>query len=343
VNSRAWRNHRLRNRAWALVAALLSSTECWAMDGQEPAAADPQTTSPTSAASNPGSIDTRSTRRRIPPPRQFSAEELQARGSTLRPGGPNIPPPRQFVTSSNAQQPVFAPVQSQPQDVGPHWGPVSDRPAQPPDVPKTGPGTAEIPAPGEVAGAAANTSGQPWTPQGSSSSPETGVAPASVSLPRVAAEHGADTVGPQAALESPASSNPAEPDRQKAGSPKARLGSATSDSPVDPSVPAASTEATGGAMPVPVQQAIETLAKPPVAEPASASDAIPGLEVQPLPQAEQVNPRASTGGPHPTSTPEDQAPAAKEDKPSQGLDESAAAQQPIQTATGLPPSGGGSM
>ena len=350
--SRAWRNHRLRNRAWALVVALLSSTECWAMDGQDPAAAGPQTTSSTSAASSPGSIDTRSTRPRIPPPRQYSPEELQARGLTLRPGGPKIPLPRQIVTSSNAQQPLFAPVpvQPPPHDAEPLFRPVSDRPAQIPDVPKTGPEAAESPSPGAVAGSrpasittpvssgraaepVANTPDLTQTLQGSSGTPGTEVAPASSTFVEPGIERGAVAVSPQPAEELSTSPKAVETAREENGSPKAESKSQTAESQVDTSAPATGANAKTGAMPVSVQQALETLAKPPVAGPAPTSESAPGLEFQLWPRDEQANAPEAAAGPAPTSAPVNQTPKAVEGAPPAGLAEAVAAQSSVPAAT----------
>ena len=150
MNSRALRNHRLRNRAWALVVALLPATECWATDGQDVPATNPDTSAATSAASSPGTTDARSTRFRIPPPRQFTPEEIQARRSSPRQAGPKIPPPRQLVTAPEAQQPLFAPVSAQHQDAVSLFRPASEVPSRLQDVPKPGPTTGGVSAQANV-------------------------------------------------------------------------------------------------------------------------------------------------------------------------------------------------
>ncbi len=86
-------------------------------------------------------------------------------------------------------------------------------------------------------------------------------------------------------------------------------------------------------MPVSVQQALETLAKPPVAGPAPTSESAPGLEFQLLPRDEQANAPEAAAGPAPTSAPVNQTPKAVEGAPPAGLAEAVAAQSSVPAAT----------
>ncbi|HKM54571.1 MAG TPA: hypothetical protein VJY33_14265, partial [Isosphaeraceae bacterium] len=239
MNSRALRNHRLRNRAWALVAALLPATECWATDGQDVPATNPDTSAATSAASSPGTTDARSTRFRIPPPRRFTPEEIQARLSSPRQAGPKIPPPRQSVTAPEAQQPLFAPVPAQHQEAVSLFRPASEVPGQLQDVPKPGPTTGGASASADVSAPLLRPTSDPVTTstaaepkaasgdlsqslQGSGRTlkPEPTPAPESVAEP--GSDRAAVAVAPPAREEPPAQGL-AEPEGQGKDSPKLEL------------------------------------------------------------------------------------------------------------------------
>ncbi len=86
-------------------------------------------------------------------------------------------------------------------------------------------------------------------------------------------------------------------------------------------------------MPVAVQQALETLAKPPVTGPAPTSESAPSLEFQLLPQDEQANAPGAAAGPAPTSAPVNQTPKAVKGAPPAGLAEAVAAQSSVPAAT----------
>ena len=87
VNGRASSRHWIRNRAWALIAALLLASECLAVADSELTAASP---SQSTVAGTGASISTATTqaptrpvipppRKFIPPPRKFSAAEIKNR------------------------------------------------------------------------------------------------------------------------------------------------------------------------------------------------------------------------------------------------------------------------
>ena len=105
MNSRAMRILRLRNQAWAVVVALLASTESRGMQVQDSPSAGPQTTTYADVTASPASAVSAPGRTRIPPPRQFSPLDLQDKASTSVPPS-KIPPPHRFVTPSIAEQQV---------------------------------------------------------------------------------------------------------------------------------------------------------------------------------------------------------------------------------------------
>jgi hypothetical protein len=108
VNRRAMRKHRLQNRAWALIAALLPATGVWASDGSDASAIKPKLTSATmsSVPSNPGNTDSSSARPKIPLPRRFTFNAIQAQNQVPSQSRPRIPTPRQFA--AQATQPQLA-------------------------------------------------------------------------------------------------------------------------------------------------------------------------------------------------------------------------------------------
>lgn len=257
-------------------------------------------------------MDIRSTRPRIPPPRQYSPEELKSRGSTPRDAGAKIPPPGQIVTSS----------------------PKTDGSPSPGAVAGSRPASITTPvSSGRAAEPVANTPGLTQTLQGSSGTPGTEVAPASSTFVEPGIERGAVAVSPQPAEELSTSPKAVETAREENGSPKAESKSQTAVAQVDPSAPATGANAKTGAMPVSVQQALETLAKPPVTGPAPTSESAPGLEFQLWPRDEQANAPEAAAGPAPTSAPVNQTPKAVEGAPPAGLAEAVAAQSSVPAAT----------
>ena len=298
MNSRALRNHRLRNRAWALVVALLPATECWATDGQDVPATNPDTSAATSAASSPGTTDARSTRFRIPPPRQFTPEEIQARRSSPRQAGPKIPPPRQLVTAPEAQQPLFAPVSAQHQDAVSLFRPASEVPSRLQDVPKPGPTTGGVSAQANVSapllsptsdpvststasepGAASGDLSQSLQGSGRTLKPEPTPAPESVAEP--GSDRAAVAVAPPAREEPPAQGL-AEPKGQGAeSSPAPAPVDPATQKPAAPDQPPAQGSTAGSApMPAALSQALQTLDATPRNSPAETAAAAPPSPAQ---------------------------------------------------------------
>jgi hypothetical protein len=108
VNRRAMRKHRLQNRAWALIAALLLATGAWASEDSDSSAIKPEPTSSTmsSVPSNPGNTDSSSARPKIPLPRRFTFNAIQAQNQVPSQSRPRMPTPRQFA--AQATQPQLA-------------------------------------------------------------------------------------------------------------------------------------------------------------------------------------------------------------------------------------------
>ncbi len=98
MNGRASRRHWIRNRAWAVIAALLPASECLAVSDTDPAPPNSKQ-SDTSESGQSGSRGAPGTtaRTRIPPPRIFSEQELkggQAVRSEIPPASRVIPDPK---------------------------------------------------------------------------------------------------------------------------------------------------------------------------------------------------------------------------------------------------------
>jgi hypothetical protein len=106
VNRRALRKKRLRNRAWALGAALLMSSHGWAMDGSDVPATRPELTATTAAPAVPETKDgvASPARSKIPPPRRFSADLIRGENPSPAPAKSKIPPPRRFVAGAPLRQ-----------------------------------------------------------------------------------------------------------------------------------------------------------------------------------------------------------------------------------------------
>jgi hypothetical protein len=101
VNSRAKRERWIRDGAWALVAALLPTTECLAAEGA--AAAPPDAQTPAAMPADPAPA-----RPRIPQPRIWAAPvQAGAPASTAAtsPARPTIPPPRIWPEARRAEAP----------------------------------------------------------------------------------------------------------------------------------------------------------------------------------------------------------------------------------------------
>ena len=128
MNSRPLRTHRLRKRAWALAAALLSATECWAMDGQNTSVPSTRTSETVSATSGKTTTNGKTSRPRIPPPRRYQASDFQAQASLNAQGQPQSPPPKQVATEPGDRQPLFAParVADGARSTVPLFGPAAD-------------------------------------------------------------------------------------------------------------------------------------------------------------------------------------------------------------------------
>ena len=78
VNGRASRRHWIRNRAWAVIAALLPASECIAVSDSDPAPPNSKQsdTSKSGQSGSRGAVGT-TARTRIPPPRIFSEQEIK--------------------------------------------------------------------------------------------------------------------------------------------------------------------------------------------------------------------------------------------------------------------------
>lgn len=100
MNNGVKRKFRIWDCAWAIVAALLPTTDCLAAQG---AASGPvNSSSSTTTTASPVAARTK-----IPPPRRF--RRTPAEGSTAKRDVPiNIPPPRQFVRASEVPPIVTA-------------------------------------------------------------------------------------------------------------------------------------------------------------------------------------------------------------------------------------------
>jgi hypothetical protein len=120
VIRRAKNKSRIRNGAWALVAALLPTTECLASDAATAAAAGTESSPPATTTGAPA-------RPKIPPPRIWAG--LFGSQTADR---PKIPPPRQFMNDSvpvTAQPPSIA--QSEPSPAHPSATPAPIAPPAP--------------------------------------------------------------------------------------------------------------------------------------------------------------------------------------------------------------------
>ena len=128
MTSRPSRKHWCRNRAWALVAALLPATECWAAGGQDVPIFGPETTASSKRESGPGTTGSSSNRASLPPPRRFHPDEIRAQSGPVNQARPTIPPPRRFeiVPVGQPSPPVAAPAPRRTQDALPPFGPASD-------------------------------------------------------------------------------------------------------------------------------------------------------------------------------------------------------------------------
>ena len=116
MNRRAMRKHRLQNPAWALVAALLPATGGWASEGSDASAIKPGPASATmsSVPSNPGNTDSTSARPKIPMPRRFSTDAIQAPKQLPSQSRPKIPPPRRFTAQAAQPQLAIEPTSVEP-------------------------------------------------------------------------------------------------------------------------------------------------------------------------------------------------------------------------------------
>ena len=128
VNSRPLRTHRLRKRSWALAGALLSATECWAMDGQNASGPSTRTSETVSATSDKMTTNGKTSRPHIPPPRRYQASDFQAQASLNAQGQPKSSPPKQVATEHGDQQPLFVParVADGARGTVPLFGPAAD-------------------------------------------------------------------------------------------------------------------------------------------------------------------------------------------------------------------------
>ncbi len=142
MNGRASRRHWIRNRAWAVIAALLPASECLAVSDSDPAPPNSKQsdTSESGQSGSRGALGT-TARTRIPPPRIFSEQELkggQAVRSDIPPASRLIPDPKinRLTDEPNRLESRTQPRSSQPLvDIAPSSpGPVSNTGPSPGDL-----------------------------------------------------------------------------------------------------------------------------------------------------------------------------------------------------------------
>src|SRR5271166_3063509 len=142
VNGRASRRRWIRNRAWAVIAALLPASECLAVSDSDPAPPNSKQsdTSESGQSGSRGALGT-TARTKIPPPRIFSEQELkggQAVRSAIPPASRFIPDPKKdrLTDEPNRLESRTQPRGSQPLvDIAPSSpGPVSNTGPSPSDL-----------------------------------------------------------------------------------------------------------------------------------------------------------------------------------------------------------------
>ena len=142
MNGRASRRHWIRNRAWAVIAALLPASECLAVSDSDPAPPNSKQsdTSESGQSGSRGALGT-TARTKIPPPRIFSEQELkggQAVRSEIPPASRFIPDPKidRLTDEPNRLESRTQPSGSQPLvDIAPSSpGPVSNTGPSPSDL-----------------------------------------------------------------------------------------------------------------------------------------------------------------------------------------------------------------
>src|SRR5271166_611614 len=142
VNGRASRRRWIRNRAWAVIAALLPASECLAVSDSDPAPPNSKQsdTSESGQSGSRGALGT-TARTKIPPPRIFSEQELkggQAVRSEIPPASKSIPDPKidRLTDEPNRLESRTQPRGSQPLvDIAPSSpGPVSNTGPSPSDL-----------------------------------------------------------------------------------------------------------------------------------------------------------------------------------------------------------------
>ena len=147
MNGRASRHYWIRNRAWAVIAALLPASECLAVSDSDPAPPNSKQsdTSESGKSGSRGALGT-TARTRIPPPRIFSEQELKGRQavrSEIPPASKSIPAPKvdRLTDETNRLESRTQPRGSQPLvDIAPprpdpisNPGPSPSTQAAPPD------------------------------------------------------------------------------------------------------------------------------------------------------------------------------------------------------------------
>ena len=142
VNGRASRRHWIRNRAWAVIAALLPASECLAVSDSDPAPPNSKQsdTSESGQSGSRGALGT-TARTKIPPPRIFSEQELkggQAVRSEIPPASKFIPDPKidRLTDEPNRLESRTQPRGSQPL--------VDIAPSSPDPVSNTGPSPSDL-------------------------------------------------------------------------------------------------------------------------------------------------------------------------------------------------------
>ena len=144
MNGRASRRYWIRNRAWAVIAALLPASECLAVSDSDCDPAPPNSkqsdTSESGQSGSRGALGT-TARTKIPPPRIFSEQELkggQAVRSEIPPASRVIPDPKidRLTDEPNRLESRTQPSGSQPL--------VDIAPSSPDPVSNTGPSPSDL-------------------------------------------------------------------------------------------------------------------------------------------------------------------------------------------------------
>lgn len=142
MNGRALHRHWIRNRTWAVIAALLPASECLAVSDSDPAPPNSKQSDTTESgqSGSRGALGT-TARTKIPPPRIFSEQELKGRQAVRS----EIPPASRFIPDPKINRLTDEPnrLESQTQPRGSQ--PLVDiAPSSPGPVSNTGPSPSDL-------------------------------------------------------------------------------------------------------------------------------------------------------------------------------------------------------